>query len=530
MQESDVRITVPYIGGGFCGKVSLFPSDIVTTALSRKSGRPVKLVLSRDEVLIENRGIPPNVVELKTGFKKDGTLTAMECRLIANGGAYVQAPVHNLLFAVGLTFPYRLPNIKFEGLLAHTNHSVYLSQRGGGVTPARFVYEAQLDMIAVDLGLDPIEVRRRNALQPGDMTTNKSTVTSCALDECLQKVAEHSSWKEKRGKLSGNRGLGVACHAYPCGDSAVDRGSSAAFIHVHGDGTVTLVAGGAELGQGISTVMSQIVAEELGVDLEDIRITQPDTESCPYFVDSSASMGTITLGNAVKAAAADAKQQVLHLAAEKLGAKVEDIEMRQREVYVRDNPDKRISFAALARGSLYRDGKPILGKGLHTTEADFWNFETGEGEWIETYSFGAAVAEVEVDKETGRVKVLKATVAHDCGVALNPMLVEGQIEGQFQAGMGQAIYEERLMEKGHLLNPTFLDYRMPRSLDMPDVESILVETVDPRGPFGAKECGEGPQGAVAPAIANAVYDAIGVRINDLPITPEKVIKALRKKE
>lgn len=532
----NVRVIAPYLGGGHCGKGHLHPFMVVTAALSRKSSRPVKMVLPRDEILIENRGMPPTITELKTGVKKDGTLIAMQCRTIVAAGPYRHAgePANkvifgtNYFFATALNLPYRLPNIRYEGYSLYTNNSVYWAQRGSGNTPARFVYESQLDMIAADLGLDPVEIRKRNALQSGDTIANKSTISTSGLTECLQKVVERTNWKERKGKLSKNRGLGIACYAHPTGPMPT-RMTGAAFVHVHPDGTVTLITGAPELGQGITTVMSQIVAEVLGLPLEDVRMSELDTEVCPFSCGTVGSIGTYTIGNAVKAAADDTRRQILQLAASTLGTKVKDLEMGQRAVYVKDNPEKRIPFSTLAGDALVRDGKPILGKGQFTAECDPPNLETGEGNYTPNHSFGAVVAEVEVDRETGQVKVVRGTLAHDCGFALNPTLVEGQIEGQFQAGIGQAIYEERLVEKGRLLNPTFTDYRMPRSLDMPQVESIIVETVDPRGPFGAKECGEGPQGGVAPAIANAVYDAIGVRIRDLPITPAKVIRALKEK-
>jgi 4-hydroxybenzoyl-CoA reductase subunit alpha len=527
----DVRVIVPYVGGAHCGKGPLAPFMVVPAVLSRKSCRPVKLVLYRNEVLIENRGMPPIITELKTGVKKDGTLIAMDCRMIAAAGPYLSAEAAigkgafalSYLFATALNLPYRLPNIRYEGYTVHTNHSNYFAQRGSGNTPARFAYESHLDMIAADLGLDPVEIRKRNALQSGDITANKCKISTSGLAECLQKVTERTNWKERKGKLGNNRGLGIACYAHPTGPMPEGM-SASAFVHVHADGTVTLIVGATELGQGIATVMSQIVAEVLGLPLEDVRMSQLDTEVCPYAPGTMGSVGTYVIGSAVKLAADDARRQILQLAAKTLGARVEALEMAQRAVYVRDKPEKSLSFS-----TLFRDAKPILGRGRFISECKPPNLETGEGTYTPNHSFGAVVAEVEVDRETGQVKVMKGTLAHDCGFALNPTLVEGQIEGQFQAGTGQAIYEERLMEKGYLLNPTFTDYRMPRSLDMPQVEAIIVETVDPKGPFGAKECGEGPQGGVAPAIANAVYDAIGVRIRDLPITPEKVLKALKEK-
>jgi 4-hydroxybenzoyl-CoA reductase subunit alpha len=536
MRLGDVRMIVPYMGGSHCNRTLLDNFHIVTAVLSRKSGRPVKMVLSRDEVFIENRCICPITAELKTGVKKDGTLTAMHCKMTATEGPYLREGIpagkwiftHVWLFGTILALPYKLPNIKYEGYAVHTNNSLFRAQRGSTITPARFVFESQLDMIADDLGLDPIELRIKNSLQTGDVAANKYTIGSIGLTECLEKVAEHTRWRERKGKLGKNRGLGVACHVHGTGPMNY-RLNATAFVHVQADGTVTLIAGLPEQGQGICTVMSQIVAEELGLLVEDIRISEMDTDVCPFNFGAAGSIGTYTIGNAVKSAAEDARRQILQLAAEKLGEKAEDLEMRQRSVYVRDNPEKKIPFLVLARDACLHHGKPVTGIGQLTADCDPPNLETGESQYSPNHSYGAAVAEVEVDTETGQVKVVSGTVAHDCGFALNPTLVEGQIEGQFLHGLGQALYEERLMHHGQMLNPTFADYRMPRSLDTPPVASILVETLDAKGPFGAKECGEGPQGGVAPAIANAVYDAIGVRIWDLPITPEKILKALKEK-
>ncbi|MBI4332614.1 MAG: molybdopterin-dependent oxidoreductase [Chloroflexi bacterium] len=534
MRQGDVRVVGMHMGGGHCGKTRIFPQDLCAALLSRKAERPVKIELSREEAFILNRGAQPTAVELKTGVRADGRLVAIECKLVADTGAYFGGNlVYGYTFGTCLLSAYRLPHFRYQGYLVTTNSGPCQAQRGSGATPARFVIECQLDIIAADLKLDPVELRLKNALRSGDTTINKSRVSGCGLSDCIQRTAEAADWKNRKGKLPPGRGIGIAAYAHPTAGSntVLPSGYSSAFVHVHQDGAVTLVTGANEIGQGSSTVLCQIVAEELGVDIKDIRISLPDTEVTPFDWGSMGSRTTFLAGNAVKAAAADARRQVFELAAGKLGVTVDELEAAGGQIYVRRSPEKRVPFTAIARVSqLAGSGKPILGSGSYCAEdITERNWETGEGDMGSAFSSGAVVAEVEVDKETGRVTVSRVTLAHDCGLALNPMAVEGQIEGQIQAAAGQAICEERLTQKGVLLNPSFVDYKMLSATDMPQVIPVIVETVDTSNPLGVKECGEGPQGGIAPAIANAVYDAIGVRINDLPITPQKVLDALKER-
>lgn len=535
LNPASVRVIVPYVGGAHSNKNGPQNYMLVTALLSRKSGRPVKLGLTREELLTEGRGTAPLIIKMKTGVKKDGTLLALRCQTAVACGPFV--PPSGLLeandrtfwmLATYLPFPYRVPNIRFEGQAVMTNH-VYGGQRGTSRTPICYAYECHIDRIAADLKIDPLEMRKRNAIQTGDILVNGGRLHSFGLSECLQKVSEMTHWQERKGKTGRNRGLGIACYNYNTG-SRENRSIAGAFVQVHADGTAQLVMGETELGQGADTVMSQIVAEELGLRLDQVTVnSQIDTDICPVGSQTQGSMGTDTSGNAVRAAAEDARRQVLQIAAGRLGVKAEDLDIRQGLILAKNNPEKHLSFSELVRDACFREGKTILGKGAFTPDWEPKDSLTGNMKDVPPSGSGAMVMEVEVDTETGHTRVIKASVAHDIGFALNPALVEGQIEGQLQFGIGQALYEDHRTEEGRVLTATFTDYRIPRTTDMPEVEIALLEIPDPRGPYGGKECGEGPQAGVAPAVINAIYDAVGVRLNDMPATPEKILRALKEK-
>ncbi len=530
MPESRIRVIKPHLGGGFGGKVELLSHDVCSSLLSKKTGRPVKIVLTREEVFNATRQRHPMIMRLKTGVKSDGTLMAKECTNIADTGAYygLGPTVMAVNFYV-LTLIYRVPNISYEGSLVYTNKPVCGAQRGYGGPQIRFADDSQMDMIAEALAIDPVELRLKNAVQPGDITLIKARITSCGFKECLQKVAERTGWRDKRGKLPGNRGIGIAGQGMVSGAKTYKNPfSSGALVEPQEDGTVILFTGASDIGQGLNTVLSQIVAEELGVGIEDVRIVAADTEITPFDQGTSSSRATMFAGNAVRLAAADARRQLFEAVAEKLEANPEDLEARDRKIFVKGSPEKGISFSDAVLASHLEKKQPILGRGYYVPNVERPS-PTGEGNISPSYSFSAYVAEVEVDTETGRVKVSRITTAHDCGFAINPMAVEGQIEGGIQMGIGHALSEGFFREEGQTLNPSFLNYGMATSLDMPEIKTIIVETIDPEGPFGAKEAGEGTMIPTNPAIANAVYDAIGVRIKDLPITPEKILKALEDK-
>ena len=530
-----VRVIQPHIGGGFGGKNESFALDFAAALLSKKTGKPVKIVYSQEEVLTAGRRRHPMILELKTGCKRDGTLVASYCRNIADGGAYTSVgPLTIYLCGVFLTLPYRLPHVKYEAYRVFTNKPVSVAQRGNGIPQIRFAAEVQLDMIAEDLGIDPVEIRLRNAVQPGDLTANNLRITSCGLRESIQKVAQKVGWQERRKRTRGwekkLRGIGIACNSLVSGARLRGHNSSGAVIRVHEDGGISLLTGSTDSGQGSETVLAQIAAEELGVAFDDIQVSHVDTELTPIDPGSYGSRVTSIAGNAVRAAAIEVKRQLAELAAEKLEANPEDIEFREKRVYVRGSPERGMAFKQLATIACYSgSGRTILGRGSYAHDIEVPNWETGEGNLSAAYSFGAQAAEVEVDIETGRVRILNSVVAHDCGRAINPMAAEGQFEGSISGGLGQALLEEFLIKEGQTLNPSFLEYRLPSAKDTPPVETILIETIDPVGPFGAKEAGEGTQISTVPAIVNAISNALGVWIKELPITPERVLQALEEK-
>lgn len=533
-----VRVIQPYIGAGFGGKNDSFDLDFCAVLLSKKAGRPVKIVYSQKDLLTAGRRRHTMFMDMKTGVKRDGTLVALQCKTIADGGAYTATgPITMYLAGVILSLPYQLPNLKFDGLRVYTNKPVAVALRGHGAPHTRFAADVQLDMIAEDLGIDPVEIRLKNTLKSGDVTPGGLKISTCGLIECIERATESANWNEKRqrgkgttGKLA--RGIGIACHGFVTGERLHPHDSCAAIVKVNEDGTVNLLTGATDIGQGSDTVLSMIAAEELGVGVEDISFSRIDTAFTPIDVGSYSSRVTYMSGNAVKLAASDAKNQLKETAAKRLGAKVEDIEFKDGLVFVKSNPEKSLAFRQLARIACTRpESKAIIGKASYTfPNVQTFDYETGKGNASEEYSFGAEVSEVEVNVETGQVRYIHSTLAADCGMALNPMAVEGQLEGCIVMGQGQTLHENFIFEQCKTLNPSFADYKMPRSLDAPQIKGIPVETVTPGGPYGAKEGGEGVIISTPPAIVNAIHDAIGVWIKDLPVTPEKILKGLKEKK
>ncbi len=529
---SSVRLHKVYVGGAFGGKVIFFPHDFLAGFLSMKLGRPVKIVLSRAEVFAATNTSHRMIIDVKTGVKRDGTIMARHVKIINDPGAYRgSGPVVNFLTYALSTPILNVPNIKFEGVSVYTNKSMCYAKRGHGGPQISFVIDSQLDMIAEDLGLDPIAIRLKNMRSAGDVLPNGDVLRTYALPECIEKATETIGWKEKWGKQD-SRGVGIGLAAYGCGLPYWPF-ASAAIVRLNHDGTATLYCGAVEFGQGSDTAMSQIAAEELGLSLDDIILISNDSELCPLDFSNWLSSGVYVDGEAVRRAAADAKQQLLEDAAQALEIKSEDLEVKGGRVYVREDPSKVMSFAELVRDSIQRQGgNPIIGRGYVKAlpEVEFYpSLSKGTGHWAGAYKFTAITAEVEVDRDTGKVKLVQVVVADDSGFDINPLNVEGQLDSQAVMGQGDVMFEEIIMEEGSTINCTFGDYKLPGAVDAPKLKAISITAPDPRGPYGAKEVGEGARPAVLPAIANAVYDAVGVRINDLPITAEKVFKALKEK-
>ncbi|TAK29328.1 MAG: 4-hydroxybenzoyl-CoA reductase [Chloroflexota bacterium] len=538
---SNVRVIQPYIGGGYGGKNGSYPLDFAAVMLSKKTGRPVKITLTQEEVLSAHRRRHPMVVWLKTGVKKDGTLVAHDCRVVADGGAATGVGPSTMANAFSfLNLPYVVPNVRFDGYRVYTNRPVSVAQRGNGIQQIRYAADVQLDMIAEDLGIDPVEIRRKNSAYIGYKTPNGMVVKSCGLkesiDEALNAVdweKEFRPWPEKahqpRGRIA--RGVGIACNSFCSGVRLAGHNCCTAVIKVHEDGTVSLMTGSTDSGQGSETVLAMITAEVLGIRLEDVYVPQTDSTLTPLDPGSYGSRVSSTAGNAVKIAALDAREQLVKVAAGLMESRPEDIELRDRLVYVKGAPDRSMRFRDLTRLVVSLGaGTTVIGTGSWGQSIDPINFDTGEGDVGGAYSFGTQAAWVEVDTETGKVKVTKMVVAHDCGFALNPLAVEGQHEGSIAGGVGHTIYEQCVEEDGQTVNPNFTGYGMPTSGDMPpEMISISVETGDPVGAFGAKESGEGTQVSTIPAVVNAIHNATGVWMTELPITPERILRALDQK-
>ncbi|MBI4852554.1 MAG: 4-hydroxybenzoyl-CoA reductase subunit alpha [Acidobacteria bacterium] len=537
MHPSKVRVIKPFVGGGFGGKSETFSCDVCSSLLSKLTGKPVKITFTREEVFYAHRGRPDQSVHIKLGMRKDGKITSVYVKTIQDGGAFCSYGVVTILYSGALIAAlYDIDNIKFDGYRVVTNKPACGPMRGHGTVNVRYSFEVMLDRLAIGLGLDPAEVRLKNMLKPNTRTVNDLRVTSYGYKECVEKATEHSGWAEKRDKLPFGRGIGIGGSHYVSGAAnSIVRGRmphSNVSIKIDIDGGVSVFTGTAEIGQGTETVQAQIVAEELGLPLERIRVIAADSDITPVDLGSYSSRVTFMAGNAALFAARDVKNQLLRHAAEVLGESPEHLICKNERIYVEYDRERSITFREALISALEHSGT-VIGKGAYTppSESQGGRFKgAGVGPGV-AYSYSASVADVSVNPETGQVRVNKIWVAHDCGRALNPLAVEGQVEGSVWMGLGQALQEEQIFTpEGLTLNPSLLEYKSPGAIESPDIETIIVESIDPEGPFGAKEAGEGSLAGVIPAIANAVYDAVGVWITSLPITPEKILKELNKQK
>ena len=574
MPMAQIRVIKPLVGGGFGGKSEVIPLEIIAAIAARKAQAPVKITYTREEVFWAHRGRPRTIIDLKTGVKKDGRITAVKARVVQDGGAYCSYGVVTILYSGALLGAlYDIPNIQFDGYRVLTNKPACGAMRGHGTVNVRFAFETQLDELASAIGMDPAEIRRRNLLKPPCITVNGLRVQSYGLPECIEKTVERSEWKERQGKLPRGRGLGIACSHYVSGaaNSIIrsDMPHSTVNIKIDRDGGVVVYTGASEIGQGSDTMTAQVAAETLGCSLSRVRVVAADTDLTPIDIGSYSSRVTFMAGNATLRAANEVKKLIAAAAAKKMSCDPEDVVFREDVVSrkaggadavvrsVEQSSAPSVSGRVegqILRGSLQQKRKEEGPKDSMTFEEavvaaiDFHGALTGTGSYAPpaearggkhkgagvgpspAYSYSAQVAEVSVDEDTGEVTVHKVWAAHDCGRALNPVSVEGQIIGSVWMGMGQALTEEMVWKDGMLMNPGLLEYRSPSSVESPDVEPIIVESVDPEGPFGAKECSEGSLAATIPAIANAIYDAVGVRLHESPFTPERVLAALRAKK
>jgi 4-hydroxybenzoyl-CoA reductase alpha subunit len=528
MRENDIRVIKPFVGGGFGGKMELRTWEFCAAFMAKKTGRPVKFTLSREEEFLAGRRRHPMKLHSRVGFKKDGTLVAKDLRIQLDGGAYnAMGPTATFLCGNFGAMLYRYPNYRFHGEHVYTNKPPASAMRGFGAPQSLYASEIQMNSAAEELGIDPVDLRIKNAQVSGDQIPDVATISSCGFIDSIKKVAEMSHWKEKRKKLKPGQGIGIGCYSFISGGVFnwfnTQYPFSAAEIRAFSDGTVHLLTMAAEIGQGSDTALKQILAEELGLTMEDIRITSGDTAMTPQAdLGSWGSRVTLMAGNAVIDAAKKIKAQVFSAVSARFNLNViYEFECLNGRVQAKGRPDKGLSFGeAVAMVQKANRGEALVARGSYTPR--------DKGLVTPAFGFGAQVAQVEVDRETGLVEVQQMWTAHDCGTVINPRAVEGQLAGSIQMGLGYALSEQFVMDGGKTLNANFLDYKMPNALDMPPSEVAHVDTYEPEGPMGAKECGEGLASPTAPAISDAVYHATGYRCLDLPITPEKILRGMKK--
>jgi 4-hydroxybenzoyl-CoA reductase alpha subunit len=529
-----VRVIRPMVGGGFGGKSDPFPHEMIAALLSRKTGRPVKIRFDREEVFLTNHGRHPTKTKIRVGCTADGRLTGLDLDALIDGGAWgsfgVVTTYYNGVLSVG---PYDLENFRYRGRRVYTNKPPCGAMRGHGAVNSRFAYEVLLDELAEKCGLDPVDFRLKNLLPANTTTLNGFRITSNGTEECIRRAVEASGWREKRGKLPPNEGIGIACGFYISGSALRINWNkvpqSTAHLKIDMDGGVTLHCLAAEIGQGSDTMMAQCVAEVLGIPIDWIRVFSRDTDTDPIDLGSYSSRVTFMAGTAARRAAEQVRRELCEAAARLTGHPVEGFDTLEGDVVFLPRPEVRVSYLDAVLEAIAGQGA-LIARGCYHDAPPMGGTHKGAAAGLSpTYSFQAYVTQAKVDPETGFVTPVKVWAAHDCGKALNPLAVEMQIEGCLHMGMGQALMESFGYNKLSIGNPTLLDYKIPSSLEMPDVDVIIVESNDPEGPFGAKEAGEGPLLPILPSLANAVYDAVGVRTYELPMTPDRILRGLEAK-
>jgi len=533
---SKIRVIQTYVGGGFGGKHDPFGLDFAAVLLSRKTGGlPVKIVIEQEEVFFSGIRRHPMQIKIKTGVKKDGTLMATACEVIADGGGYVGiGEVTIFLNGAFLTLPLRLPNVKYDAYRIYTNKPWSGALRGHGIPQIRFAYESQLDIIAEDLSMDPVSIRLKNAVQPGEETGNGFKVRTCGLTESIEQCLDISDFQNKRDQKEEQgvkrRGVGLACNSMCSGGRLSGHDANTIIIKMLEDGRVVLMTGSTDVGQGCCTVLAQIVADHLGIAVEEIEVPNVDTEITPLDSGVFGSRVTYTSGNAAMKACQEVKKQLLGAVAEQFKVQPEELEIGDHCIYLKADPSKVMPLVKAVRAAYYGKGQPVIGVGTFMPGTEKPDWKKGTGNMSTEYSFGTQVAEVEVDTETGEVTLLKMYLTHDCGVPVNPLMMEGQLEGSVVQGLAQVCMEELPHQEGLTFSTNFMDYGMPTAKDVPGEYKfghVITGTAE-EGIF--KEAGEGTMISTIPAICNAIYDAVGVRIKELPITAEGILKALEAKK
>jgi len=531
LDESRIRVVKPFVGGGFGHRTETLNFEIVAALLARAAGGTVKLELSREESFLTHRGRPETDIRMKIGLMRDGTITAVDAEIVQRGGAYAGYGLVTILYAGALLHAlYRVPASRYKGWRVYANTPPNGAMRGHGSVDARHAFESLLDRMAAELGLDPFAVRRANLIVPPWRTLNDLQVNSCGLGECLDLVERASGWRERRGTLPRGHGLGMACSHYVSGSAKpvhwTGEPHAVVQLRLDFDGAITVLTGAAEIGQGSSTLIAQVVAEVLALPLDRFRVVANDSAVTPKDNGSYSSRVSFMVGNAAIRAADALRRELVAAAARKLAVAVEEVEASGEFYRVRGS-DRALPWRDVVNAALEPAGT-LTANGAWSTppETQGGKFRGAAVGSSAGFSYAAQVVEVEVDEDTGMVRVVRVWAAHDCGRAINPLAVEGQVQGSVWMGMGQALFEETQYHDGLHARANLLDYRVPTIVESPPIETFIVEAPDPNGPFGAKEAGEGALSGFLPALTSAIADAIGVELNELPASPDRLLAAI----
>jgi len=528
LPESGIRVTASPTGGGFGAKTDVFSHELLAAHFARLTGRPVKIVLTREEVFYAHRGRHPVLMWVKTGFEADGRITAMAFKTFLDGGAYGSYGAASLLYTGQLqTTTYRIPAYRFEGVRVFTNKPACGPKRGHGTPQPRFALEVHLDKAAEDLDLDPVTIRKRNLIEPFSTTVNHLRITSCGLAECIERTVDASGYLDRRLNLPFGSGVGFAIGAYMSGAGLPiyfnDMPQSEVMIKADRSGGVTVFSMAADCGQGSTTMLATVVGEALGLAPSELALVTADTDLTPIDLGSYSSRVTFMAGNAALEAALKLADLVRSAVADEMDLDLDAVSLGRGFVLA---GDREIPWAEAVRIAEARWGL-LVTTGAYKPPKGIMGDYRGAGVGPSpAYSYSACVADVDCDPETGHVSVERVWLAHDVGRSINPLLVQGQIEGSVHMALGEVLMEEQAFRGGLHNGPSLLDYKIPTILEMPKVESILVESIDAEGPFGAKEAGQGPLLPVIPAVVNAVHDALGIRVDEVPVRPDKVLAAL----
>jgi xanthine dehydrogenase molybdenum-binding subunit len=529
LTDKRVRVIKPCIGGGFGSKLDTYAYEYIAILLAFHTRKPVKIEFDRAEEFIATSTRQPTITYISQGCDENGKLLFRDLSMILDNGAYTSwGATTPSVMMMPITTLYRVDNVRYDAKCVYTNNTYSQAMRGYGNPQATFAIECTMDMLAQKTGIDPIEFRRINANQSGDVSPQDLRITTCGLEECMDSVKETLDWDAEK---KAGEGVGMASLIHVGGGARVYKSDGCGTIIKMDDfGKVDVFTGATDMGQGADTVVAQIVAEELGLMVDDIHVVHSDTDICPWDVGAHASRTTFIAGNAALGAAKKIKARLLEMGAKQLDVPLERLILNEQCIIDQENPENRIAIGKLLRKAHFSHGGQMLMAEHFYDPANENMGKDFKGNMSMTYTFGSHGVRVKVDQDTGKVQILKYVAAHDVGKAINPMLLEGQVYGGVMMGLGYALTEQVISEKGENMNPNFRDYKILTAKDVVPIEAPVLETYDEAGPFGAKGIGEPGCVPTAPAVANAIYDAIGVRINDLPITPERILAAIRKKQ